>query len=648
MVNSTLTYFVLSAYGSVGSLRHLYCGMVLALYMWVLAVNTLLITLIYMDRNLHEPMYLLLCSLFINQLFGSTALLPFLALQILSDLHTVPAHLCFLQVISLYAYGNVEFCTLALISYDRHLAICCPLQYNTRMSPRKVLVLVTLTWIYSLLRPMITVLLTVRLPLCGNVLDSLYCQNHLISKLTCSDSQVNNIYGLIGLVPSIALPLLAILFSYLKILRICFAASRQTRQKALSTCMPHLVSLINFSFGCCFALVRSRFDMRRSPRELRVAMSLYFLLIQPLLNPVMYGLQLSRIRGALKRLMPGGKTRPRSPAVAAEGISAAAASPLGAATRPALPAVMENNSQIVFALHGLNSTPFQRQVCFSFALAAYVLTIFVNAILVITVCVEAALHQPLYIFLSSLCLNGLLGASSFYPKLLHDLLADAHVVSYVGCLLQMTFTYSYIFCEFCTLTVMAYDRYVAICKPLQYHSVMTTQKVAQLLLFCWTFPVLEALVGMVLTARLPLCGRHIHKLFCTNWEVVKLSCTDTTVNNIYGFVLTVSHAAQAVLILLSYAHLVRASLRSCSDRRKVAQTCLPHLVALLVFTTMLVFDSMFSRYGGKLQALQNMLAAEYLVVPPLINPIIYGINLQQIRTRVLHSFNFGACRGGLA
>ncbi|XP_053737710.1 olfactory receptor 6N1-like [Synchiropus splendidus] len=307
---------------------------------------------------------------------------------------------------------------------------------------------------------------------------------------------------------------------------------------------------------------------------------------------------------------------------------------------------MENNSQLVFALHGLNHTALQRQVYFSFALASYLLTILVNVALVATVCAEAALHQPLYIFLSNLCLNGLLGASSFYPKLLHDLLADAHRVSYAGCLLQMTFTYSYVFCEFCILTVMAYDRYLAICRPLQYHGVMTAQRVARLLLLCWLFPLLEALLGVSLTARLPLCGHHIHKLFCTNWEVVKLACGDTTLNDIYGYVLMLSHVSQAALILLSYGHLVRASLNSSSHRRKVAQTCLPHLVALLVFTAMLLFDSMFSRYGGSLQALQNMLAAEYLVVPPLINPIIYGINLQQIRTRLLRGFGLG--KGGPA
>ncbi|XP_041667492.1 olfactory receptor 6N1-like [Cheilinus undulatus] len=305
---------------------------------------------------------------------------------------------------------------------------------------------------------------------------------------------------------------------------------------------------------------------------------------------------------------------------------------------------MENRSELVLILHGLNDSLINRQIFFSFALMSYLLTIFVNLTLIVVVCLDKSLHEPIHIFLCNLCFNGICGASSFYLKLLPDLLADAHVITYTGCLTQIFVVYWYVFVEFTSLTVMAYDRYLAICKPLQYHTLMTAQKVGQLLVLTWIFSLLEILVGIALTARLPLCGRHIPKIFCTNWEVVKLSCTDTTINNIYGFVLMFSHVSQTALILVSYTHLVRASLRLHSNRRKFIQTCLPHMVTLLVFTSSLVFDIMYSRYSGgsELQTLKNMLAAEFLVVPPLINPIIYGINLHQIRSRVLHSFSLKA------
>lgn len=302
------------------------------------------------------------------------------------------------------------------------------------------------------------------------------------------------------------------------------------------------------------------------------------------------------------------------------------------------PGDMQNMSELVLELQGLNQSAEGRQVFLVVALCSYLLTLLLNLTLVLTVCLDQQLHQPIYIFVCNLCLNGLWGASTFYPKLMHDLLADAHVVPYSGCLAQLFNLYTYAFSQFSSLTLMAYDRYLAICRPLQYGTVMSVQKVAWLLLLAWIFSWLESLFGTLLTRRLTLCSRRLPKLFCTNWEVVKLSCSasDTTPNNIYGFVLMFSHLCQTVLILVSYTHLVRASLRLRSQRRKFMQTCIPHLVTLLVFTTTGVFDIMYSRYGGGAhQVLKNVVAALFLVVPPLVNPVIYGINLHQLRSKIL-------------
>ncbi|XP_054454924.1 olfactory receptor 11A1-like [Anoplopoma fimbria] len=303
MVNSTLTYFILGTYINVGTLKYLYFMITMFLYIVVVIVNVFLIAVICMNRSLHEPMYLFLCSLFVNELYGSTGLFPFLLVQILSDVHTVSAPLCYLQIYCLYTYAHVEFCNLAIMSFDRYLAICCPLQYNTRMTFNKALIFIAVVWFYSFVKFLITLSLNIRLKMCGNVINSLYCHNYLVVKLACSDTVVNNIYGLFGVVLTILVPLLPILYSYMKILRVCFSGSKQTRQRAVSTCTPHLTSLLNFSFGCCFEIVQSRFDMTSVPRVLRIILSLYFLIIQPLLNPIMFGLQMSKIRKTCKQVL---------------------------------------------------------------------------------------------------------------------------------------------------------------------------------------------------------------------------------------------------------------------------------------------------------------------------------------------------------
>ncbi|XP_037123356.1 olfactory receptor 52J3-like [Syngnathus acus] len=292
---------------------------------------------------------------------------------------------------------------------------------------------------------------------------------------------------------------------------------------------------------------------------------------------------------------------------------------------------------MVLELDGLSGCSVsQRRVYFALALVSYVLTLLVNLTLMATVAAEKTLHRPIYVLVCNLCANGMLGASCFYPKLLHDLLAEVHVVSYVGCLVQVLVLYCYVFCEFASLTLMAYDRYVAICCPLVYRAIMTTQKVWRLLLLTWLLPLLETTAGVILTARLPLCGRRIHRLYCTNWALVKLSCVDNTVNNVYGFLLMFLQVAQAVLIGVSYGHLVRASLRSRSNRRRFVQTCVPHVLTLTVFTGSVCSDVLLERYGGdQLAGWRHGLAVLFIVAPPLLNPLIYGINLHQLRHRVL-------------
>ncbi|KAM4627671.1 olfactory receptor 2A12-like [Polymixia lowei] len=301
MVNSTnFSHFILSGFIQTGRLKY-FCFMVIAiLYTMIVFANSFLIGVICMKRSLHEPMYIFLCSLFVNELYGSAGLFPSLLVQIVSDTHTISAPLCFLQIYCLYTYGSIEFCSLALMSYDRYLAICCPLQYNTRMTSNKVALFIAVIWLYSFIEVLITLSLSVRLQLCGNIINKVYCDNYLIVKLACSDTRVNNIYGIIATILIIFVPLIPIIFSYMKILKICLVGSKETRQKAVSTCTPHLASILNFCFGCCFETFQSRFDMTSVPSVLRIILSLYFLICQPLFNPIMYGLRMSKIRQICK------------------------------------------------------------------------------------------------------------------------------------------------------------------------------------------------------------------------------------------------------------------------------------------------------------------------------------------------------------
>ncbi|XP_036933232.1 olfactory receptor 49-like [Acanthopagrus latus] len=310
MMNSThVSYFTLASYFDTGTVKYLYFLIVLTFYFSIICANVFLIVVICMNRSLHEPMYMFLCSLFVNELYGSSGLFPFLLTQILSDIHTVPASLCFLQIFCLYSYGGVEFLTLAIMSYDRYLAICCPLQYNSLMTCDRIARLTALIWFYPLLINLFIVAgLTFPLQLCGNIIHKVYCDNYYVVRLACSDTTVNNIFGLVHMFTVIFGLIVLIIYTYMRILIVCFSGSKQTRQKAVSTCTPHLASLLNFSFGCFFEIVQSRFDIQnRLPNMVSVFLSLYWLTCQPLVNPLLYGLKMSKIRDVYKNLLSGEK-----------------------------------------------------------------------------------------------------------------------------------------------------------------------------------------------------------------------------------------------------------------------------------------------------------------------------------------------------
>ncbi|XP_034548191.1 putative gustatory receptor clone PTE03 [Notolabrus celidotus] len=303
MINFThFSHFRLGGFSETRVLKYLFFMIVMFIYTLILCANLLLIVVICKNRSLHEPMYIFPCSLFVNELFGSTGFFPLLLIQILSDSHTVSVPLCFLQIFCVYLYVNVELLILAAISYDRYLAICYPLQYISLMTFKKVGVLIAVSWLTACLSVACTVSLSSTLQLCGNIIDNVYCNNYSIVKLACSDTTINNIYGLFITALTVFVPLIWIFYTYMRILKVCFSGSKQTRQKAVSTCTPHLASLLNFTFGICIEVTQSRLNMSGVPSLLSIILSLYLLTCQPILNPVMYGLKMSKIFNICKSL----------------------------------------------------------------------------------------------------------------------------------------------------------------------------------------------------------------------------------------------------------------------------------------------------------------------------------------------------------
>ncbi|XP_051734838.1 olfactory receptor 52E2-like [Ctenopharyngodon idella] len=277
-----------------------------------------------------------------------------------------------------------------------------------------------------------------------------------------------------------------------------------------------------------------------------------------------------------------------------------------------------------------------RHIYFTCFLFLYLLILSINIRLVMVIIMTKALHEPMYIFLSHLCINGVYGATGFYPKFLSDLILDLYVISSHMCALQSFVIYSSLLCEFTILTVMSYDRYVAICKPLDYHSKLTKFTCLKLILFSWIVPNFSVIPAVLLSNLRPFCKYHIDKFYCDNWSIVKLSCASSFVNNVYGYIVAVIFLSCAVIIVVSYVKLICACKASLESRKKFWQTCLPHILSLINFTLALLFDVTFSRYGSNdiPESLRNFLALELIIVPPVFNPVIYGLNITAVRKQV--------------
>ncbi|XP_048837812.1 olfactory receptor 1D5-like isoform X1 [Brienomyrus brachyistius] len=291
----------------------------------------------------------------------------------------------------------------------------------------------------------------------------------------------------------------------------------------------------------------------------------------------------------------------------------------------------------VFTLSGINASRESRYVFFCITFLYYLVIIAVNLIIIVTVALRKPLHEPMYVFLCNLCLNGLYGTLGFYPKFLYDLLSDVHEISRSGCFVQVFVIYSAVLCDFSTLTVMSYDRSVAICRPLEYHTVMTGGTVFKLIVFSWFLPISIMFLTLVLSSGVTLCGSHIEKLYCENWAVVKMTCTSNLAINVLGYLVIVTYFGHVMFILFSYVKLIKTSLKSAANRSKFIQTCTPHLLSLINVTVASLFDMMYSRYGSRdfPQGLRHFLALEFLIVPPLLNPLIYGLKLSKVRNEVL-------------
>ncbi|XP_066840527.1 olfactory receptor 14C36-like [Anser cygnoides] len=303
---------------------------------------------------------------------------------------------------------------------------------------------------------------------------------------------------------------------------------------------------------------------------------------------------------------------------------------------------MSNSSSITeFLLLAFADMQELQLLHFALFLAIYLAALLGNGLILTAVACDHRVHTPMYFFLLNLALLDLGCISTTLPKAMANSLWDTRAISYAGCAAQVFLFLFFISAEFYVLTIMSYDRYVAICKPLHYGTLLGSRACAQMAAAAWGSGVLYALLHTANTFSLPLCqGNAIDQFFCEIPQILKLSCTDSYLREA-GFLMFSAFLGFGCFsfTVVSYVQIFMAVLRMPSEqgRHKAFSTCLPHLTVVTLFISMAIF-AYLQPPSISSPSLDMAVAILYSAVPPAVNPLIYSVRIEALKDAILKVF----------
>ncbi|XP_074428079.1 olfactory receptor 14A16-like [Larus michahellis] len=299
---------------------------------------------------------------------------------------------------------------------------------------------------------------------------------------------------------------------------------------------------------------------------------------------------------------------------------------------------MSNGSSITqFLLLAFADTRELQLLHFWTFLGIYLAALLANGLIITTIACDHHLHTPMYFFLLNLSVLDLGSISTTVPKAMANSLWDTRDISYAGCAAQLFFFIFFLAAEYCLLTIMAYDRYVAICKPLHYRTLLGSRACVHMAAAAWGSGFLYALLHTANTFSLPLCqGNALDQFFCEIPQILKLSCSHSYLREVGLLVVSACLTFGCfVFIVLSYVQIFRAVLRIPSEqgRHKAFSTCLPHLAVVSLFLSTGIF-AYLKPPSISSPVLDLVVAVLYSVVPPALNPLIYSMRNQELKEAI--------------
>ncbi|XP_044903252.1 olfactory receptor 7A17-like [Felis catus] len=293
-----------------------------------------------------------------------------------------------------------------------------------------------------------------------------------------------------------------------------------------------------------------------------------------------------------------------------------------------------------FLLLGFSEEPELQPLIFGLFLSMYLITVFGNLLIILAISTDPNLHTPMYFFLANLSFVDICFTSTTVPKMLVNIQTQSKVITYAGCITQIYFLILFAVMDVFLLSVMAYDRFVAICHPLHYTIIVNPRLCGLLVLVSWIMCVLHSLLQSLMMLRLSFCTHlHIPHFFCELNQMLQLACSDTFLNNVVMYLAAVLLAGGPFIgILYSYSKIVSSICRisSAQGKCKAFSTCASHLsVVSLFYCTMLgVYLSSAATHSSRSSATASVM---YTVVTPMLNPFIYSLRNKDMK-RALKAF----------
>uniref|UniRef100_A0A8C9IYD1 Olfactory receptor n=1 Tax=Panthera tigris altaica TaxID=74533 RepID=A0A8C9IYD1_PANTA len=303
--------------------------------------------------------------------------------------------------------------------------------------------------------------------------------------------------------------------------------------------------------------------------------------------------------------------------------------------------MLNQTSVTAFLLLGVTDIQALQPYLFVVFLAIYVVIVVGNGAVLLVVVSDPRLHLPMYFFLGNLSCLDICYSTVTLPKMLENFFSTHKAISFLGCITQLHFFHFLGSTEAMLLAVMAFDRFVAICRPLHYSVIMNYQLCTQMAVTVWTIGFFHALLHSMMTSRLNFCGSHqIHHFFCDVKPLLELACGNTELNQwLLNTVTGTIAMGPFFLTLLSYFTIIISlfsKTHSCSALHKALSTCASHFMVVIVFYAPVVFTYISLASGSSMQ--DQVAAIMYTVVTPMLNPLIYTLRNKDVKAALNRIF----------